>query len=105
MTYAAAIGGVCFQLVEASGDGSALERITVEARSDGQLLVEFHLTDVFTIEEAERIVHNRLHQILDRLGMKITADRFCGAALRLDELLVASTLPLVVMLPSLVLAP
>ena len=88
ITFMAPATGLQLESVEFSNSLPTVEKITVETQVDDSIKIDFHLIDVFAIEDAEDIAKPIVVSIIDRLAFELDVSigdpRLSGATVPKD---------------------
>jgi hypothetical protein len=70
ITFAVPVPRLRLEQTEIAGSHPKIEKIIIEAEKDKRLMIVFHLTDVFSEEDAVAISKDKLDSIINRLAFK-----------------------------------
>ncbi|HVE64937.1 MAG TPA: hypothetical protein VNC59_00025, partial [Thermoanaerobaculia bacterium] len=65
------IAGLRLEQTEVANPRPSVEKIVLETQDDVRMTAVFHLTDVFTEEEADNVTRDILSSIIDRLAFDL----------------------------------
>ena len=88
ITFMAPATGLQLESVEFSNSLPTIEKVTVETQEGDSIKIDFHLNDVFAIEDAEDIAKSIVVSIIDRLAFELDVSigdpRLSGATVPKD---------------------